>query len=241
MANISDAIGSLSLEGDWTDKQKEMFVYVLTSQTYISDYTICLPNSFEETLKDLIECDSLGFSANGRWAFACNLEYLNNWSMSSQERWDFIMKYIEEEHQISYETYLQIRKQLFKDMYNHNLKFVWEFVDMDPCTDWMCSCVGEHNVILEDEEYKLVYTESSADYHDCNLKNYSYYYEYGDELLFEYVQYILNNADEEQIENTVSLIKQHPTWYDIGIYNIYNDEKDISQELLTILKELKYL
>lgn len=246
MANISDALGTLYLEGPWTNKQKEMLVYVLMSQNDNSDYTICLPNSFEETLKDLIECDSLGFSATGRWSFTYNLDVLHKWSLLPQERWDFIMEYIEEEHQISYETYLQVREQLLKEMFEHDLKIAWEFADTDPGLDWMCTCEGLHIVTFDGKDYTLTYLEQNTKYYDCNLKNYCDLYDYGDDLLYEHTHEILTIYHKElKLENNhtiiakdiVNMIKQHPTWFDITVFPYFAAKDNIPVKLREALEK----
>lgn len=244
MANISDALGTLYLEGPWTDRQKTMFIYVLMSQDDNSDYSIHI-GDFKAALKDLLECNSLGFSANGRWSFTYNLKALHNWSVSSQERWDKIMEQTKSDYKISYDSYLETRQELLKEMFEHDLKIAWEFVDTDPGLDWMCTCKGLHIVTFDGKNYILTYLEQNAEYCACNLKNYCDLYNYDDDLLYERVHEILAIYNKElELENNhtiivndiVNIIKQHRAWYDIKAFSYFGKKEDIPKRLLKVLE-----
>ncbi len=244
MANISDALGTLYLEGPWTDRQKVMLTYVLMSQDDNSDYSI-YTKDFETILKNLLECNSLGFSATGRWSFTYNLKALHDWSVSSQERWDKIMEQTEADYKISYDLYLEMRQELLKKMFEHDLKIAWEFADTDPGLDWMCTSAGLHIVTFNGKNYTLTYLEQDTEYYTCNLKNYCDLYNYGDDLLYERAHEILTIYHEElKLENDhttiandiVNIIKQHRTWYDIGVLSYFNKKEDIPKRLLKVLE-----
>lgn len=245
MANISDALGTLYLEGPWTDRQKVMLTYVLMSQNDGSDYSINIAD-FKAVLKDLLECNSLGFSANGRWSFTYNLKALHNWSVSSQECWDKIMEHTELDYKISYDLYLEMRQELLKEMFEHDLRIVWEFADTDPGLDWMCTCKGSHIVTFDGKNYTLTYLEQNVKFCACNLKNYCNLYNYDDiDLLYERAREILAIYCEElKLENDhitivndiVNIIKQHRTWYDIGVFSYFNKKEDIPKRLLKVLE-----
>lgn len=206
MANISSALGKVYINGDWTEKNIKSLIYLLSTQDIGYDYSMYFAEDFEYKLKQLKKYKYLNFNASGKWFFANNLEQLQNWSYLSKEQWT---------NKLNYNKYLKLRLELFKDMYNNDLKLIWEYNDME----------GGVQTITYEEGYHYVDENNDLKYKEIVLKEYEYtlinecniYYNNTDSL-DNYLEGIKDfyELTKEQIVNLKTAILNDPSWFNIS-------------------------
>lgn len=248
MANISDALGRIKIEGDWSTMNIEALIYLLQTQSSPSDYCIYINEDFNEVFEELSCQNEINFNGSGRWCFEANLKYLHNWSIIDEDRWNHISKdyrwnRISNGYKINYNDYLELRDWLFQQMYMKQLKIVWEFVDMDPAMDWLSKLTGEHKVLHSNGTYTLEYTRTSGEDYDCNLKTYTELlktYDADMGMISDAVDSILHVYDKPKSfkDKLKKLIEAHPTWYNISVNPYYDSIEELPEELQETLKTI---
>ncbi len=246
MANISDAYGTLTLQGEWTEEHIIALLCILKTQENGVNYSTVIGN-FKEALADLKEEGSLNIVGSGRWAYVCNLERLHDWSLVDVNFWDtYVCAQLPAEYKIVYEDYLAIRLWLLKEMHLHGLKIEWEFMDLETGCDFLTRNTGYHSSWFEEPErvYKFVYTETEVENYDCNLKNQVELYDEGGlnrlgEIILELID-MYQLPKDEVTQNTIEqFIMSDPNWFDIPAYPYFGEEEDIPEPLRNKLAELR--
>jgi hypothetical protein len=237
MANISDAHGAVYLEGVWTPEQIKAIAYILFTQETGYYNTIWDTHVFKEFLEGLQKEFSATFVGNGRWAFAANLEYLNNWYKIGKERWDKDIKDgLDSNNMLEYDDYLKLAQWIIDQMAEHELSLLWEYKDMETGCQFMCSATGKHVSVFDPGELRqiLQYTENVVESWDCNLINqceqfFEGEYENLGDVAYQIRElYSISDDYKEHVEN---LIMAHETWYDIPAYPYYESRKELPTQL----------
>ena len=225
MANISDAFGTVSIDGDWSKQDVEDLVYLLISQTYgeYSIYSSELETSrtFNKLVKRLLEGEEMNFSGTGRWAFECNLESLHRWSEIDEQFWKGCMSSFSSKKKISFRTYMKRRKRLIASMKAKRLMIKWVYKDFESGVGYMLETSGIHTVNDKDE---LVFSVLETTYFEYNLKTYCEEFIDDDDRLsqtvFDTAKHLKLDTQSDSVMTTIAeVIKAHPTWYDLGIYD----------------------
>jgi hypothetical protein len=233
MANISDAHGAVYLEGVWIPEQIKAIAYILFTQETGYYNTIWDTSIFKEFEEGLQKEFSATFVGNGRWAFASNLEYLNSWYKIGKERWDKDIKNnLNSNDMLEYDDYLQLAQWVIDQMAEHELKLLWEYMDMETGCQFMCSVTGTHVSVFDPGELRQVlqYTENVVESWDCNLKNQCEQFFEGEyDILYEVVDNIIRLYKLPQTLGSAieALIKGHETWYNIPAYPYYEKKTDL--------------
>lgn len=245
MANESSAYGSMELIGKWSKKEITILTRLIHSLSYGCYTTELASNDYKEALKDLLETKSVGFSGNGRWAFQCNLEYMNRWLVNTSEIHynEFIEAHQHQDWNETYEQYQKNRQWILTQMQKKQLKILWEFVDFEPGCGVLYSQIGEHEAELNPEtnELEFVYKEISTENYPCNLKHYVSIYCEGDtEAVNDTVYDILKlyNKEDKFFKDVHDVITNHPNYFDLGVWTYYEKKTDIPIELRRKLLQL---
>lgn len=233
MANLSDAVGTLALKGNWTGEQKLTLLYMLKTLE-IGEYNTFTPN-FKIALQSLLDTNKVLFTGTGRWLFTENLYRFDLWTKQQINNFP-------EEYELDVETYLQRRTTLLKEMYENDLSLEWNFIDFESGCNVFYSSICKHTV---DENYELKYDEIvSNDLHISAKKVSELIYDGNqDAVLDEYVMGILElykilDKWEDWYEDILKLITDDPDWYFISPFETVESIQDISPTLQSELNKL---
>ena len=219
MANSSEARGSMSIEGDWTEVDVRNLLYVVLSQDggeyYIHfddadlDESKTIPKWFATSTKQLLSGNGILWYGCGRWSMQNNLESLHRWSAS-----DFAYNQVKD--LLSKPSYMRRRMNLIKAMKAKQLVVHWNVKDYEGGAGFIYEQHGFHTV---NDEMKLDYNSSDTTYTDCNLKRYVAVMCDDDlSILGDAVYnllYMLGLDESKWFDPVSKLISNHPTWYDL--------------------------
>lgn len=238
MANLSEAIGTFYLVGDWSDDDKRRLVNVLISLDYCI-YSTSIFIDPKQLLDSLLNGeDTISFYGTGRWAYECNLMYFDNWTTNPLP--DSLSRMLLKENTI--EEYLKERSTLLQNMYDKKLSIKVEYVDYECGCGVLYEAEGIIEVTLNESEYHFVYNTTQQINYEPNLKNFNKLFE-DDMNIFEsnikaFMDYY--NIPKELFDIIYDKIEEHPTWYDMGPYQDYFDNHTNyhwSDSVLKVLKE----
>ena len=229
MANISDAYGTITLQGPWKSKHTKVLLYALFSLDVGGDYTTIISHEdFEYVYRKLIKETEISFIGSGRWTYETNLNYFDEWSKSNPKAWERKTKRFNKKYMITHKKYLKKLKWLKKQMFHKNLYLNWDYMDMEIGASFISRSLGMHKSIRTERSYYLSYTEDVVESYDCNLKNACEYFFESDDYLIEAVEVMLALYDRPDLEDAiVSFIKDHDTWYDLSASPYFDKKTDI--------------
>jgi len=233
MANISDVYGDMSINGNWDSTDITNLLYVLMTQdghnyfTHFNELDVNNKKGFDDAHKALSNGEELSFYGCGRWTFQTNLERLHDWS--GEDSYTDELKEL-----MTSSEYFKRRKQLLTAMKKKDLSIEWDWCEYEPGCAFICVQTGRH--FINDED-KLKYDVSESTCYDPTLKNYvEIFMEGADECLEHAIEFISQELGldiQVWYSKIKSLIKQHPTWYDLveGFW-YFDDQLDSIPEQL---------
>jgi hypothetical protein len=238
MANLSEAIGTFYLVGNWSDDDKRGLVNVLMSLDYCeySTSTFIDPKQLLDSLLD--GENAIPFYGTGRWAYECNLMYFDNWTTTPVPN-SLSLMYLKEN---TIEEYLKERSTLLQSMYDKKLSIRVEYVDYESGCGVLYEAEGVIEVILNESGYHFVYNTTQQTNYEPILKNFDELFEDGmckfESNIRAFMDYY--NIPRELFDIICNKIEEHPTWYDMEPYQDYFDERTDyywSESILKLLKE----
>lgn len=234
--NISDALGTVTLKGDWRQEDIATLSYVLGLQSYY-EYSILfntqdtdIENLFEFIHNALTIHGVIYFEGIGRWCFENNLMDLEQRIKPHKKLYDEFIKCVPDVYKISLSEYQYRLNLLLKYMHYNHLTIVWDYKDIEPNQDILYACIGEHSVDID----KLIYENTSFKSYPCNLKNYCVVYEGGNFQALDYVVeqiLFLYKLEPTCKDYIVNLILKHPTWYDLMPFRDVDVKREIPYRL----------
>lgn len=238
MANLSEAVGTFYLIGDWSDDDKRGLINVLTSLDYC-EYNTSISVDPKQLLDSLLSGeDTISFCGTGRWAYERNLMYFDNWTTNPVP--NSLSHMLLKENTI--EEYLKERSILLQSMYNKKLIIKVEYVDYEGGCGVLYEAEGIIEVILNESGYHFVYNTTQLTTYVPNFKNFNKLFE--DDLisLGSYIKAFMDyyNIPKELFNIVYDKVKEHPTWYDMEPYQDYfaaHTNYRWSDSVLKILKE----
>lgn len=242
MANISEARGTIELDGDWQPLELKYLTYVFISVSsfHSGDYFFDIEGDDFEDMYRAVKELSIGFYGSGRWSFTANLEYMNNWSkLEYSHNFNDICnnKFFNESNKITQEQYVEIRKELFKIMYEKGLKILWHFYDYEGGVPFLYEGEGYHYVNKDNE---LVYITTTEEYFEPNLKSYCKIFMEGDNeplynVLADFKSYF--KLTDNQTDLLEKFITDHETWYNLYPYYYVDSDTKINEILFNYIKK----
>lgn len=242
MANLSEAVGTFYLVGNWSDDDKRGLVNVLTSLDYC-EYNTSIFVDPKQILDSLLDGeDTISFYGTGRWAYERNLMYFDNWTTNPVP--NSLSHMLLKENTI--EEYLKERSTLLQSMYDKELSIKVEYVDYECGCGVLYEAEGVIEVILNESDYHFVYDTTQLTDYEPILKNFNELFE-DDMSRFEsniraFMDYY--NIPRELFDTIYDKIMEHPTWYDMEPYQDYFDKYTNyywSESILEFLKEEHFI
>lgn len=238
MANLSEAVGTFYLIGDWSNNDKRGLVNVLTSLDYC-EYSTSIFVDPEQILDSLLSGeDTISFYGVGRWAYECNLMYFDNWTTNPVP--NSLSHMLLKENTI--EEYLKERSILLQSIYNKKLSIRVEYVDYECGCGVLYDAVGVIEVVLNESGYHFVYNTTQQTNYEPNLKNFNELFEDNMNMFESNIKAFMDyyNIPKELFDIVYDKVKEHPTWYDMEPYQDYFDnhtDYHWSDSVLKVLKE----
>jgi hypothetical protein len=238
MANLSEAIGTFYLIGDWSDDDKRGLINVLMSLDYC-EYSTSISSGPESVLNSLLDGENdIPFYGTGRWAYKCNLVYFDNWTTTPVPM-SLSLMYLKEN---TIEEYLKERSTLLQSMYDKKLSIRVEYVDYECGCGVLYEAEGVIEVTLNESGYHFVYNTTQQTTYEPNLKNFNELFEDNMNMFESSIKAFMDyyNIPEELFDFICNKIEEHPTWYDMEPYQDYFDEYTDyrwSESILKLLKE----
>lgn len=238
MANLSEAVGTFYLVGDWSDDDKRRLINVLMSLDYC-EYSTSISGGPEPVLDSLLDGENaIPFYGAGRWAYKCNLVYFNNWTINPVPTSLSLMSLKEN----TIEEYTKERSTLLQSMHDKNLSIRVEYVDYECGCGVLYEAEGVIEVILNESGYHFVYNTTQQTSYEPILKYFNEIFE-DNMCRFEsnvraFMDYY--NIPIDLFDIVSDKIMEHPTWYHMEPYQDYFDEHTDyrwSESILKLLKE----
>lgn len=241
MANMSEANGSIHLEGSWDDKNILQLMYMLYTQE-TENYSMQIEDgNFEESLDEFRKQHGVCFFGAGKWQMDNNIESLHLWSNVDEDTWNEINKTIKPEFQISHSEYLKGKQELLKHMYDTDSTIRWEFTDAEGGGAYLATVKSYLSVIKKQEPlsldpneiyYDFAYKVIESQTYDYNLKNYCEVIHDGDdEMLFEVCSELLKiiggKYSQALVETLMDIVALDENWYNIQPYLYLKTIEDI--------------
>lgn len=234
--NTSDAIGTISLKGNWLSEDIVTLSYALCMQSYY-EYSI-LFNTQDTDIKNLFEFvhnaltihGVIYFEGIGRWCFENNLMDFHSRIKPNKQFFDEFIKCVPDEYKITLSEYEYKLILLLRCMHNKQLQLMWDYKDIEPNQDILYACTGVHSVSYD----KLNYGNTRFRSYPCNLKYYCGVYEGGNNKALECVVdqilflYKLEDKCKEYITNH---ILKHPTWFDLMPFHVVDTKRELPYRL----------
>jgi hypothetical protein len=160
MANISDAYGSVRLEGDWGRDEAIMLAYFIDAAWVTKgDYGMYVADSTLDVADHLLN-DRFTFSGSGRWNF-------ENTLIDAAEHLEPYGSIVGEGRTITVEEFNSMYLLLAKTMKEKHLKFTVEYADMETGSDF----IGEGYVVFESTGTQILPGENNFNELDTSLTN----------------------------------------------------------------------
>lgn len=249
MANVSDAVGVIRLEGDWDDKDVAVLGYMFAVHS-IGNYTTQLDFArYEELYHEVkhnkgINDYEVGFFAAGRWAYYTNVERFVDWAKEAniQPIWKHTQETIPKTFpKLTLEQYMHSIDVLLDRMHTENLKISWDYWDMDTGMDFIVYVITEAYAVRDEEgTLKWAQSENVIESYSANLYNYVNYYDGGTGT--DMINYIAANIHDLypnlNVTDIFSAIVQHPDYHGLCPYPYYDTIDELPDSLNDALQAL---
>ena len=251
MANISDATGIIDIEGPWSEDQIKSLTYVLFFQNSLSDYGfhfIDIDNLYQELLNN----KSIPFNGTGRWSFTSNLDYFNDWTDLSEDKFEMINKTLANEYQLNYQSYYLHRLNLIKTLANKNIKLLFTFGDYEPGCNVAYHMKGamlseiSYDTVDKQYDYKFLFKEINVTNYECNLRFFTEVIMQDDEstlwnvchnIIKRHYPSVLDKYKIESIDMLIDFVKQHDEWYNL-MDSEYEELEYVPEEIQNFLSNM---
>jgi hypothetical protein len=243
MANISDARGTIVLDGDWTKEQIKDILYVLYSQDTGYDYTLRIePAKIQDHIDNLYNGTGLSFNGSGRWSFTNNLESFNSWTDLLENHYKSTLLYT---MGVDYNEYIHIRKRVMQAMVRHKLGVSFYYADIETGVDMaykidvIIGAQYSYNTVDKTDSIDFVTHVGTEESYECNMRFMCEEILNEDDALYEFLYALtkkkgIKNVD---INKVARIIKKDEEWMNIPVYpDVDNDEQYV--DVLTIIDTL---
>lgn len=160
MANISDAYGSVRLEGDWGRDEAIMLAYFIDAAWATKgDYGMYIMDSTLDVADNLLN-DRFTFSGSGRWNF-------ENTLINAVEHLEPYGSIVGEGRTITLEEFNSMYLLLANTMKEKHLTFTVEYADMETGSDF----IGEGYVVFESNGTQILADENNFNELETSLTN----------------------------------------------------------------------
>jgi hypothetical protein len=243
MANISDARGTIVLEGEWTKEQIKDILYVLYSQDTDYDYTLGIqPANIKEHIDALYNDTGLNFYGAGRWSFTNNLEMFNEWTNLSEEHYKSTLLH---RINVDYDDYMNARKRAMQAMVRNKLGVSFYYADIETGVDMAYKIdvtIGAqyyYNTVDKTDSIDFVTHVGTEEVYECNMRFMCEEVMLQDDRLYDYVQEYMNVHKIKDLDLNLIIynIKKHPEWLGISVYSDVLED-DQNKPLLNLIKKL---
>lgn len=227
MANISSPSGTITLKGDWTDEQIRWY-YIFIIGLGHGWYNTIVEMDLEEIIKEKM----MDFIGNGRWAYACNLEYMHNWIKNAgPDTIEYINKFGGLDQTITHADYNLMYVWLLKEMNEHDLTVDWEYTDIEGGLGMLQTVCG----VQTSTGNELLFATSSVQDYQYNLKN---LLEVGQEdgIAEDAIAEICKLLDYDR-KQLWDLLQTDPNWFDLQPF--IDSVEDIPERLIKAVHDSK--
>jgi hypothetical protein len=243
MANISDARGTIVLDGDWTKEQIKDILYVLYSQDTHYDYTLRIePAKIQDHIDNLYNGTGLSFNGSGRWSFTNNLESFNGWTDLLENHYKSTLLHT---MGVDYNDYIHIRKRVMQAMVRHKLSVSFYYADIETGMDMAYKidvsirAQYSYNTVDKTDSIDFVTHVGTEEGYECNMRFMCEEILNEDDALYEFLDALIKKKGIKNVDiiKLGRIIKKDEEWMHIPAYpDVDNDEQNV--DVLTIVDTL---